>query len=401
MNTKLTETAINAAARRAAELGRRINLSDPDQRWLHLRITPHNVRTWCWAGTDPAGRVRRFTLGHHPQIGLAEARRRARTMAEDVRRGADPVREARAARAPVKAPVGHTLADLLRLYGEQSNPPRSWARQMLPQITRVFRAHLNTPLADLRVGALQMTLDGYQAKQSAAFGVRCMLPVLRWAAAPGRAYADRDLLGLSVSAPKSVRNRVLSRDELAALLPALRASTNAHGRAMHLILLTLVRREEAAQARWRDIDFTRGIWTLPATKNGQPHLIPLSRQAVALLRVQRPEQPDPNALVFISSTGKGLNNWEVATEALQSASGTDGWHRHDLRRTGATMLGELGVLPDIIEAALNHTVIHSPLAAVYNRSRYRPEVAAALQKLADAFDGIETGGAEVVRLHAQ
>ena len=74
-----------------------------------------------------------------------------------------------------------------------------------------------------------------------------------------------------------------------------------------------------------------------------------------------------------------------------------GWTRHDLRRTGATMLGEMGELPDIIEAALNHVSIRSPLAATYNRSRYRPQVAAALQRLADALDGIEAGAARWCR----
>jgi len=59
-------------------------------------------------------------------------------------------------------------------------------------------------------------------------------------------------------------------------------------------------------------------------------------------------------------------------------------------------LGDMGELPDIIEAALNHVSIRSALAATYNRSRYRPQVAAALQRLADALDGIEAGGAEVV-----
>jgi hypothetical protein len=53
------------------------------------------------------------------------------------------------------------------------------------------------------------------------------------------------------------------------------------------------------------------------------------------------------------------------------------------------MLGDLGEMPDIIEAALNHASIRSPLAATYNRSRYRPQVAAALQKLADELEAIE------------
>jgi hypothetical protein len=73
---------------------------------------------------------------------------------------------------------------------------------------------------------------------------------------------------------------------------------------------------------------------------------------------------------------------------------------HNMRRTGATMLGEMGELPHIIEAALNHVSIRSPLTATYNRSRYWPQVAAALQRLADALDGIEAGAAKVVPLRA-
>ena len=113
-----------------------------------------------------------------------------------------------------------------------------------------------------------------------------------------------------------------------------------------------------------------------------------------------PERPHPSALIFAVTTGAPLGNWHRETKALQGASGTAGWTRHDLRRTGATMLGEMGELPDIIEAALNHVSIRSPLAATYNRSRYRPQVAAALQRLADALDGIEEGAATVVPLRA-
>jgi hypothetical protein len=64
------------------------------------------------------------------------------------------------------------------------------------------------------------------------------------------------------------------------------------------------------------------------------------------------------------------------------------------------MLGKLGELPDIIEAALNHISIRSPLAATYNRSRYRPQVAIALQRLADSLDEIETRAANLVPLAA-
>ena len=62
------------------------------------------------------------------------------------------------------------------------------------------------------------------------------------------------------------------------------------------------------------------------------------------------------------------------------------------------MLGELGVDPHVVESALNHAAVHSSLAATYNQARYRPQVRAALQLLADRLDGIAAGAAEVVWL---
>ena len=165
---------------------------------------------------------------------------------------------------------------------------------------------------------------------------------------------------------------------------------------IRFLLLTLARLNEAAGARWRDIDMSAATWTIEETKNGQVHVVPLSRQALDLLRALNTAADRPAALVFASNSGTPLGNWDRETKALQSRSGTVDWHRHDLRRTGATMLGDMGELPDIIEAALNHVSIRSPLAAAYNRSRYRPQVAQALQRLADALDDIEAGAAKEV-----
>ena len=76
----------------------------------------------------------------------------------------------------------------------------------------------------------------------------------------------------------------MSREELAALLPALQNSDSPYAAGLRLILLTATRRGEVSAARWRDIDFAAGTWTLPQTKNGQKHVVPLSRQAIGLLR---------------------------------------------------------------------------------------------------------------------
>jgi len=173
-----------------------------------------------------------------------------------------------------------------------------------------------------------------------------------------------------------------------------------HVPALRFMLLTLARREEVAGACWREMDLAGAAWSIPGerTKNGEPHTVPLSRQAVALLQSLGPCAPDD--LVFRTFTGRPINNWDRETKAVHQASGTADWTRHDLRRTGATLLGEMGELPDIIEAALNHTDIRSPLAATYNRSRYRAQVGTALQRLGDRLDGIEQRAAKIVPLRS-
>jgi integrase len=69
------------------------------------------------------------------------------------------------------------------------------------------------------------------------------------------------------------------------------AAENPHAVIFYFLLLTLARREEAAAARWLDIDWDRKLWSIETTKNGEPHKVPLSRQALALLRQLGPGEP--------------------------------------------------------------------------------------------------------------
>jgi integrase len=397
MPVRMTETAIQAATKRVADTKARIELYDAGQPGLRLRISPSGSRSWSLVCRDPDGRLRRFALGEYPYMGIAQAREAARTVRPDVRKGADPVAEARRRRV-----IGHeardgigTLEAVLNMYAKQKGGSlKSWP-ECRRRIEHVFAVYLSKPVATLKAADLQMTADAHAAQQSAAAAVRYIRPVLKWAAQRGYAQAETALLHPPATVRR--RRRLLTSDELAAVLPVLRASPRPYAAALRFMLLTLARREEAGQARWSDVDMGARTWTLHQTKNDQPHVVPLSRQALELLQAMRPEkQPDAETLVFATRTGALLGNWDRETKALQEVSRTTGWTRHDLRRTGATMLGDLGELPDIIEAALNHVSIHSALAATYNRSRYRPQVAAALQRLADALDGIETGVPKVV-----
>lgn len=396
MPVQLTETAIKAAAKRTEAQGLRMELSDAALEGLRLRLTPGGARSWVLACRDPLGRMRRFPLGQHPTMGIADAREAARATRAEVRKGADPVADARRKRAigrDARNGIG-TLTALLDLYAtKQGANLKSWP-ECRRRIDSVFASHLARPLATMKLADLQMTADAWTSPQSAAAAVRYLRPVLKWAAQ--RQYAPVELAGIVPTTTVKRRQRILSQEELATLLPVLVASERPYAAALRFMLVTLARREEVGAARWRDVDLGSGVWTIPATKNGQPHKVPLSRQALGLLATIGPLEP--GALIFSTSTGKRLGNWDRETKAIMEASGTTGWTRHDLRRTGATMLGEMGELPDIIEAALNHVAIRSMLAATYNRSRYRPQVAAALQRLADALEGITNGGAKVLML---
>src|SRR5262249_31322266 len=115
------------------------------------------------------------------------------------------------------------------------------------------------------------------------------------------------------------------------------------------------------------------------TKNKRSHELPISTQVRAIL--ERQPRTD-NGYVF----GRRWTNWSAAKDKLDlRTKGTiNPWRLHDLRRTAATMMAELGVLPHIIEAILNHVSGHkSGVAGIYNRARYEGEMRSALQKWAD------------------
>ena len=415
MAVRLTDTAITKAAKEVAASKARHDLADAGEPGLRMRLTPPSKRfsdgtkSWILAMRDGDGRMRRFQIGGYPAIGIAAAREKARALRVQVKGGADPIKEARRRRAITRAAadgVG-TLKALLDLYGP-ALPVKNGAAAETPKpkpigpgatlkswltgrarIERVFRRLLSRPLENIKAADLQIEADSYASAQIAASAVRCIRPVIKWGA--GRGYIGEAAAAVKPPAQVRRRDRVLTRQELHALLPHLTNSENPYRLALRFMLLTLARREEVAGARWRDMDLQEEALRLPTTKNGLPHVVPLSRQAMKIIQSIGSGKPD--ALVFAARGGGRLTNWDRETKLVMTASGTGGWTRHDLRRTGATMLGELGVEPHIVESALNHAVVHSSLAATYNQARYRQQVRNALQMLADRLEGIPAGGA--------
>ncbi len=389
-----------------------VEIADGGCRGLRLRVSQGGTATWVLGCRDSTGRARRFGLGEYPTVGLSEARELARRRRQEVKAGADPIAAAKAKRqqaSDAKAGIG-TLSAVLDAYARlEGHKRRTWP-EMRRRIEDVFGALLDRPGADLTGPAIQTIADAHASRSSANAAVRYLRPILRWA--EKRNLVPRGIgRELDPGAPSDKRGRVLQDAELQRLVSALEMQPgDPHSRCLQFILWTAARLSEAAGATWGEIELEAGAWTIPAErhKSGRGHRVVLPRQATAALSEWAGGgKPAADAHVFATRSGKPIGNWDRATKRLQEVSETNGWQRHDLRRTVATLAGRLGYLPHAIEALLGHLIgsstgdLNATLASTYNRSRYEREAGEALQGVADELDRIGKGeGANVVRLRA-
>jgi integrase len=145
-------------------------------------------------------------------------------------------------------------------------------------------------------------------------------------------------------------------------------------------MLTGQRANEIAGMCWSEIDFDRDVISLPGsrTKNGRPHEIPLGRQVRKLL-TGWPER-EGRELVFGNSTGP-FTGWARCKRLLDAQIKLPEWRVHDIRRSVATGMADIGIQPHIIEAVLNHVSGHKGgIAGIYNRATYAKEKAEALAR---------------------
>jgi integrase len=180
------------------------------------------------------------------------------------------------------------------------------------------------------------------------------------------------------------RERVLSREELRQLWRTL--GDDKFSDVVRLLLLTGQRRNEVGKLQWSEVDLARKLIVLPASrvKNGRQHEVPLSAQAVAILE----RLPRRNSSDFLFGR-RGFSVWDAAKTKLDQRAEIAEWHLHDLRRSAATYMAELGTQPHIIEAVLNHVSGHKGgVAGVYNRASYAEPMREALQRWADWLEQI-------------
>jgi integrase len=209
-----------------------------------------------------------------------------------------------------------------------------------------------------------------------------------WAMQMGLAKSNAVVGAIKPPTNKS-RDRVLTDAELVEVWQA--AGDDAFGRIIKLLILTGQRRTEVGSMEWKELDFEAGTWTIPdtRTKNKCPHTITLPPMALDIINtVQR--EPGRNFLFGISA---GFSHWGWKQDLDGLLKGVAPWTLHDLRRTCATGMANLGVQPHVIEAALNHkSGTKAGVAGIYNRSAYTAEVRTALATWADHVRSLVDGG---------
>jgi integrase len=368
----------------------RLEISDRACAGLHLVIQPSGSKSWC-VRYRHLGKTRKLTLGNVEALPLAAARRAAADAMHAVANGKDPAADKQRQRAEgeqaaalrTSDTVDSLVAQFITQYVErncrpatQSQTRRVFAVEVLPR-WRGRSVHDITKrdvvaLLDRIVVDRPVLANRVRSHLGKLFGWLLARDVLKWS----------PVAGVEKPAKETARERVLTSAEIASVWHAADQIDDDFAVMVKLLLLTGQRRSEASGMRWDELDVDKRVWTIPAArcKNGRQHSVPLSRQAWELI-VARPRNGE-----------RVLNVGSLAHRKLKLdavAQIPTRWTLHDLRRTAATGMAEIGVQPHVIESVINHVGGHKAgVAGIYNRFHYGEEKRAALQQWADRIDEI-------------
>jgi len=334
--------------------------------------------------------------GKYPAVSLAEARERAaearRLLAEGINPG-EAKKEAKLAAQVASASAFEVIAiewhekQLPRwTAGHAARIMDSLVKDVFPYLGRINVAELTAP----KILACVQKVEKRGAVETAGRVLQRINAVLRYAIQTGRTDRNpaNDVVG-ALTAQKVQHMPALPRAELPEFYRRLAAANLYQPTriAMHLLVLTFVRPGELRAARWEEFDIERAEWRIPAErmKMRQPHIVPLSRQALALLATLQP-LTGRGALLFPAMTDHAK---PMSENTLSYAMGRMGYQGvatpHGFRALASTTLNEEGFDPDVIERQLAHAE-RNKVRAAYHRAEYLDERRKMMQWWADFLD---------------
>lgn len=391
---KLTDTA----ARQAKPDSKPYKLADGGG--LFLLVQPNGAKYWRM-GYRFGSKEKLLALGVYPEITLKAAREKRDAARKLIANGADPSEAKRAEKLAQSIGAANSFAAVAREWYEKEKP--HWSDSHATRTLRALEKDLfprlgNRPIADIKAPELLAELrkvEGRGAVETAHRVKQVAGQVFRYAVATGRAERDPsgDLKG-ALAMPKETHHAAITDPtQVGALLVTIDeySGTPTVRAALQLSPLFFVRPGVLRSMEWTEINWGENRWEIPASKmkTGQPHIVPLCRQALEILQDIQP-LTGRGRYVFPSARGgsRPLSENGVRSALRSLGYSNDEMTPHGFRAMARTIMDEvLGIRVDLIEHQLAHAV-RDPNGRAYNRTTHLDGRREMMQKWADYLDDL-------------
>lgn len=370
-----------------------------DGQGLTLVVNEHG-RYW-WLRYRIAGRERTFSIGPYPDVSLARARELKTEARELIAQGIDPVAQRRAQRSSAAQNADNTFEALAREWWEMIHRPEYSPEHTGRNLRRLelyaFPKLGSRPARDITASEVleALRVPERQNRLDTAHRVRTLIgQVLRYGIPTGRTDRDvtMDLRGMLRTRKPTHQKAILEIRKLGAMLGAMDdyiGTATVRG-ALRLAPILFCRPGELRQMRWADLE--GAVWHFQPSKNGNPILTELPRQALEILDEMR-SLNGRDAFVFPSARGKGRPMSENTINAALRRIDFPEQSGHGFRAVARTILVErLGWSTEIVEMQLGHQV-RDMHGRAYNRVQWYDQRRDMLQQWADYLDDLKAGEA--------
>jgi len=370
-----------------------------DERGLFLLVMPTGSRLWRLK-YRVNGREKLISLGAYPDVTLKRAREKRDAARRLIADGVDPSVQRKAERAALAQSFEGVAKEWLELQ----------TKSLAPETISILTARLDSglypyigsrPIAAITAQELLGALRRIEARgrHETAHRVRALAGrVFRYAVATGRAHHDvaADLKG--ALAPVKSKNFASVTDpaRVGQLMRAIHGYSGYPVTALALKLapLVFVRPGELRAAEWPEFDLENAEWRIPGErmKMGEPHLVPLSRQALAILRELQPLARGGKYLFpSLRTRDRPMSDNTINAALRRMGYTSEEQTGQGFRTMASTLLNEQGFPPDVIELQLAQTE-RNKVRAAYNKAQRLPERRKMMQAWADYLDGLRAGG---------
>ncbi|MBF0355393.1 MAG: tyrosine-type recombinase/integrase [Alphaproteobacteria bacterium] len=386
-----------------------------------LKVTPAGRKIYIFqyriGGRGSA--TRRYTIGEHGPWTPDKARVRAEDLGRLISKNIDPLSQEREELATKKALAIESERSKDRsfsVFAERYIKRRVAGLDSGKQIESTLRKRFMTAwegydIAKITREDVGKVLDKIvdEGKPSAAWNaLRAVRPLFNYALERGL-IAVNPASRIRPDVIEASRDRVLTDKELVEIWQATSEMAYPFGSMVRLLMLTGQRRNEVAEMQWAELDLAAGLWTIPGerTKNEKGHIIHLSPQSLKIMgdlpKLSEKFVFSTNGEAPVSGFSKAKDRLDGLIAKARNIASIEGampdWTLHDLRRTLATGLADMGIAPYIAEKILNHNPkALGGVAGIYNRHEYLAERKAAIEAWGRRIEGIVegTGGSNVL-----